>query len=68
MTLLFSLDGAGFLGSVAIFAIMLAFFGTALITFLYFWWKGRLDMDDEPARRMLDDNDKGKIDDKTRRR
>ncbi|CRX37518.1 hypothetical protein [Estrella lausannensis] len=68
MTLLLSLDGAGFLGSMAIFSIMLLFFGTALLLFICLWWKGRLDMDDEPARRMLDDNDKGWIDDKSRRR
>lgn len=67
MMLKIDLDGAGFLGSVMIFSIMLAFFGTALLAFLYLWWKGRLDMDDEPAKRMLHDNEKGESDDKKRR-
>lgn len=53
------IDGAGFLGTMIIFSFMFTFCGTAFILFFYFWWKGRLDMDEEPALNMMNDNPQG---------
>ena len=50
------IDGAGFLGTMIIFSVMLLFCGSAFILFLYFWWNQRLDMDEEPALTMMEDD------------
>ena len=56
-----NMDGSGVYGSIFYWAFTIAFCGSALLLFLYLWRKGRLDMDQEPAERMLkeekDDNE-----------
>lgn len=53
------LDGAGVYGSVLHYSMTIAMVGSAFLLFLYFWKKGRLDMDEEPAIDMMraDDQD-----------
>lgn len=50
------LDGSGIYGELLHFAFAALFFGGALMIFLQLWKKGRLDMDEEPAVRMLYDD------------
>lgn len=52
-----TLDGTGLYGTLIHFAFSAAFFGSAVLIFLYLWKKGRLDMDEEPAARMVNDDD-----------
>jgi nitrogen fixation-related uncharacterized protein len=49
------LDGVGLYGELLHFIIALVSFGTAVLIFIYLWRKGRLDMDEGPAERMLHD-------------
>ncbi|MEC7840225.1 MAG: hypothetical protein VX777_09335 [Chlamydiota bacterium] len=51
-----TLDGIGVYGGLLHFAFAAAFFGGALLIFIYLWRKGRLDMDETPAKRMLEDD------------
>ncbi|MEM1281999.1 MAG: cbb3-type cytochrome oxidase assembly protein [Chlamydiota bacterium] len=51
-----TLDGLGIYGGLLHFTIAATFFGGALIIFIYLWRKGRLDMDEGPAERMLNDD------------
>ena len=51
------IDGAGFLGTMIIFSFMLTFCGSAFLLFFYFWWNGKLGMDEEAASRMMEDKD-----------
>lgn len=44
---------------VATYVIIFFFVGIALIFFVYFWWKDRLDMDEEPKYEMLVDEEPG---------
>lgn len=53
-----TLDGVGIYGTLVHFTIAAAFFGSALLLFIYLWRKGRLDMNEGPARRMLDDDER----------
>lgn len=46
-------DSIGIYGNVLHHAIVVFLVGSAFILFLYFWSKGRLDMDEEPAQRMM---------------
>ncbi|MCB1113269.1 MAG: hypothetical protein KDK62_00755 [Chlamydiia bacterium] len=48
-----TLDSFGIYGMAADYAMILFFFGLASIAFFYFWWKGRLDMDEESKYQML---------------
>ena len=48
-----NLDIFGIYGMAADYAMVLFFFGFALIAFFYFWSKGRLDMDEEAKYQML---------------
>ncbi len=47
------LDGCGIYGNVFYWSSAIAFCGSAVLVFLYFWRKGRLDMDEEPAKQMM---------------
>lgn len=47
-------DSFGIQGMVASYALIFFFIGIAFIFFLYLWWKGRLDMDEEPKHQMLE--------------
>lgn len=51
-----TLDGSGIYGSLFHFAFAGAFFGGALLVFFYLWRKGCLDMDESPAKHMLEDD------------
>ena len=51
------LDWSGIYGGIYHYAMIMAFFGSALISFFYFWAKGRLDMDEEPKFQMLRDDE-----------
>jgi hypothetical protein len=48
------LDGIGFLGNLFEHAMIAALGGSAVLVFLYLWLKGRLDMDQSPAKDMVE--------------
>lgn len=58
------LDGGGECGSLVHYAFVLAFVGGAFLVFLYLWKKDKLDMDEEPKIKMMQDEEKGKDDSK----
>ncbi|MCB1111588.1 MAG: hypothetical protein H7A37_04055 [Chlamydiales bacterium] len=58
------LDGGGVVGETLHYALSIAMFGSALLVFLYLWRKGRLDMDQDPANKMME-TDEDKITEKT---
>jgi len=47
------IDWSGIYGGIFHYGMIIAFAGSALIAFLYFWSKGRLDMDEEPKLQMM---------------
>lgn len=49
-------DSFGIQGSLFHFAFVGALVGSAFLLFIYFWMKGRLDMDEEPKIRMMEDD------------
>jgi hypothetical protein len=49
-------DPVGACGTWVHYAFVLAFVGSAFLAFLYFWRKRRLDMDEEPKLRMMDED------------
>lgn len=49
------LDIGGECGSIAHYALIVALVGSAFLIFLYLWKKGKLDMDEEPKHRMMQD-------------
>jgi hypothetical protein len=51
------LDASGEVGTFVHYAFIIAFAGTAVLSFLYFWSKRRLDMDEEPKMRMMKDDE-----------
>lgn len=51
------MDGEGYVGALFHYGLSFALFGSALLCFFYFWSKGRLDMDEEPKFKMLEDQD-----------
>lgn len=51
------IDWSGIYGGIFHYAMIIAFFGAALLAFLYFWSKGRLDMDEEPKLQMMREED-----------
>jgi hypothetical protein len=51
-------DVSGIYGGILDYAIIFSIVGSALLAFLYFWSKGRLDMDEEPKMQMMNDSDK----------
>lgn len=51
------LPDGGVCGSFVHYAFILAFVGSAFLIFLYLWRKGKLDMDEEPKIRMLQDEE-----------
>jgi hypothetical protein len=52
------IDSSGVYGSIFHYALVIAFAGSALLAFLYFWSRGRLDMDEEPKLQMMRNEDK----------
>jgi hypothetical protein len=51
------LDWSGMYGGILHYSMIIAFSGSALLAFLYFWYKGRLDMDEEPKLEMMRDDE-----------
>lgn len=47
------LDSAGAYGSILNYSLTIAIVGSAMLLFVYFWIKGRLDMDEEPKLQMM---------------
>lgn len=50
-------DSSGIYGGIFHYALIFAFVGSAFLAFLYFWSRGRLDMDEEPKLQMMKDNE-----------
>ncbi len=50
------MDGNGLYGSLVHYSMTIVLVGGALILFLYFWYNGRLDMDESPKYQMLQDD------------
>lgn len=50
-------DTSGICGGIFHYSLILAFMGSALLSFVYFWSKGRLDMDETPKIQMMNDDD-----------
>lgn len=46
-------DGFGVHGSLVHYTLTILFVAMAFVLFLYFWNKGRLDMDEEPKWQMM---------------
>lgn len=51
------LDGAGVHGSIIHYSMVICMVGTAFFIFLYLWRKGRLDMDEGPKYKMMEDEE-----------
>lgn len=56
ISLLLNIDN-GYMGSLAHMFWILAFFGSAVIVFIYLWRKGRLDFDEEPKWTLFDQDE-----------
>lgn len=52
-----SIDNFGIFGSIAHYALILAFVSSAFLVFLYLWSKGCLDMDEDPKIQMMQDQE-----------
>lgn len=50
-----TLDAGGVYGQCYHYAFIIFFSGSAFILFGYFWWKGRLDMDEVAKEQMMKD-------------
>jgi hypothetical protein len=50
-------DTSGIYGGIYSYAFILALVGAAFLAFIYFWSKGRLDMDEEPKMQMMRENE-----------
>lgn len=48
-----TVDAGGVYGESLHYALIIFLSGSAFILFLYFWSKGRLDMDEEPKEQMM---------------
>lgn len=51
------LDPIGIYGEILHYGLVIFFVGSAFILFFYCWKKGRLDLDEEPKMKMLEDDD-----------
>lgn len=51
-------DSSGVYGGIFHYALVFAFVGSALLGWLYFWWRGELNMDEEPKLQMMRDEEK----------
>lgn len=50
-------DSSGVYGGIYHYSLVFALVGSGLLAFLYFWSKGRLDMDEGPKFQMMHDED-----------
>jgi hypothetical protein len=51
------LDWSGIYGGMLHYGLIIAFTAGALLAFIYFWSKGRLDFDEEPKWQMMREDD-----------
>lgn len=51
------LDSGGIYGAYLHYGLVILMVGAAFISFLYLWNKGKLDMDEEPKYRMMEEED-----------
>lgn len=51
-----SLDPSGVYGEILHYGFILAFVGAALLAFIFFWSKGRLDMDESPKYQIFEES------------
>lgn len=47
------LDSGGIYGAYLHYGLIILLVGSAFIMFFYLWYKGRLDMDEEPKLQMM---------------
>ena len=52
-----ALDGWGYTGLILDYGMIVAFSGSTLLLFIYFWKKGRLDFDETAKFEMLEEDD-----------
>lgn len=52
------MDGFGIQGTAFHYGLVFSLVGSAFLLFVYFWKKGRLDMDEEPKYRMFEEGEK----------
>jgi len=57
LNILAHIDPGGAYGSYLHYAMAIFFVGSAMLAFIYFWRKGRLDMDEEPKNQMMRDDE-----------
>ena len=50
------IDSFGVYGNYLHYGLVIIFMGSALLSFLFFWKKGRLDMDEDPKFQMMKDD------------
>lgn len=50
-------DSSGVYGGILHYSLVFAIVGSSLLAFLYFWSKGRLDMDESPKIQMMRDEE-----------
>lgn len=50
-------DGGGIYGNVLHYALTIAYVGSAALLFCFFWFTGRLDMDEEPKKQMMEEKE-----------
>lgn len=48
-------DGGGIYGCVFHYSMVIAIVGSSFLLFMYLWRKGKLDMDEEPKLKMMED-------------
>lgn len=46
-------DTSGVFGGIFHYALVFALVGSAFLSFIYFWSKGKLDLDEEPKMQMM---------------
>lgn len=56
-------DTTGLYGTILHYAFTIAIVGSAMIYFVYLWFKGRLDMDESPKWQMLNGSESEEIND-----
>jgi hypothetical protein len=56
-TLVSGMDSSGVYGGIFHYALVFAMVGSAFLAFIYFWSKGKLDMDEGPKLQMMCDEE-----------
>jgi hypothetical protein len=50
-------DSSGVSGAYLHYGLIILMVGSAFIIFIYLWYKGRLDMDEEPKHQMMKEDE-----------